>query len=272
MSTEVSLEQILDSAEDALNEGTPDVALELCAQVLDVDPSQAGAWYLKGEALRAIGALSASAEAYQKAALLRPSHAPSWTSWALSAYETLALNDAWRAINRALREDPNNPHSWWVRALLLEWKGDINGSRRAMAHAQWLDPANFPMPPQLDEGEIGQIVSDAISELHPTLIDFLTNVPIIVEDLPSEETLTAYDPPASPLDLLGYFSGASLQERSLEDPWSHLPPTIVLFRRNLERSCNNRTELIHQLRVTLYHEVGHFLGLNEDDLVKRGLD
>ena len=64
----------------------------------------------------------------------------------------------------------------------------------------------------------------------------------------------------------------SLQERSLENPWSNLPGAIVLFRRNLSRYARNREELLDELRVTIFHEVGHFLGLDEEDLEKRGLD
>ena len=30
--------------------------------------------------------------------------------------------------------------------------------------------------------------------------------------------------------------------------------------------------LLDELRITLYHEVGHFLGLDEKDLEERGLD
>jgi predicted Zn-dependent protease with MMP-like domain len=267
-----SLEHILDNAEEALSKGTPDVALELCEQVLSLRSEHAGAWYIKGEALRAVGALVDSADAYRRAALNRPDHAASWASLALASYEILEIDEAWRAVNRALRENNEHPHGWWVRSLLLEWKGDTSGAQRALAHAQWLDPAHFPAPPRLSDSEIDEIITECIGALHPTLQEFLANVPIILEEIPSEDSLSAYDPPASPLDLLGYFSGLSLMERSLEDPWSSLPPTIVLFRRNLERSCADRTELIHQLRITLYHEVGHFLGLSEADLAERGLD
>jgi predicted Zn-dependent protease with MMP-like domain len=272
MKAQDSLEQILDNAEDALSKGNAEVALELCEQVLEIQSEHAGAWYTKGEALRALNALEDSADAYRRAALIRPDHSASWASLALASFEILDMDEAWRAINRALREDENNPHCWWVRSLLLEWRGDQSGARRATVHAEWLDPVNFPLPPRLGDAEVDQIVSEAIAELHPTLQDFLSNVPIILEEIPSQETLLSYDPPASPLDLLGYFSGLSLMERSLEDPWSNLPPTIVLFRRNLERTSLDRAELIHQLRVTLYHEVGHFLGLSEEDLEARGLD
>ena len=87
---------------------------------------------------------------------------------------------------------------------------------------------------------------------------------------PLLEVLLQYHPPASPLELLGTFSGTSILEKSTHEPWSQLPATIVLYRRNLSRMSTSKEELTTQLRITLLHEVGHFLGLDEDDLEARG--
>jgi predicted Zn-dependent protease with MMP-like domain len=58
----------------------------------------------------------------------------------------------------------------------------------------------------------------------------------------------------------------------MDNPWSNLPPTITLFRNNLERMAADREQIIEELRITLFHEIGHFLGLDEEDLAERGLD
>ena len=39
-----------------------------------------------------------------------------------------------------------------------------------------------------------------------------------------------------------------------------------------ERFAHSREDLIEQIGVTLLHEVGHLLGLDEDELYARGLD
>jgi predicted Zn-dependent protease with MMP-like domain len=52
----------------------------------------------------------------------------------------------------------------------------------------------------------------------------------------------------------------------------HLTAEIVLFQKNLERFARTREELVEQIGVTVAHEVGHLLGLDEDDLFERGLD
>jgi predicted Zn-dependent protease with MMP-like domain len=46
---------------------------------------------------------------------------------------------------------------------------------------------------------------------------------------------------------------------------------VILFKKNLEKVCQDRSDLIDQIQITLRHEVGHHLGLSEDDLERLGL-
>jgi predicted Zn-dependent protease with MMP-like domain len=46
----------------------------------------------------------------------------------------------------------------------------------------------------------------------------------------------------------------------------------VLYQKNLERLVRSREELVREIGVTLVHEVGHFLGLDEEELWERGLE
>jgi predicted Zn-dependent protease with MMP-like domain len=263
---------LLDEAETALDQGDPQRALTLCDGLLRSAPQHAGALFVRGDALRAMARLEEAAVAYRAAAVAEPEHASSWASLALTVFELLRFDEAQRASARALRADPASAEAWWVRALLAEWRGDMRARERALAHARWLDPGQYPIPVELSAEEIEDVVSTAVEELHPDIQEYLANVAILLEDMPSESILRSFDPPASPLDLLGFFGGHPVGERGGDDPWSQLPPTIYLFRRNLERHAVDRDNLIEELRITVFHEVGHFLGLDEDDLGARGLD
>jgi predicted Zn-dependent protease with MMP-like domain len=97
----------------------------------------------------------------------------------------------------------------------------------------------------------------------------LEELPVIVEGLPTREVLASEQPPLSP-DLLGLFVGRHLLERSHGD-LPGAPGAIFLFRRNLLRVCGDREELENEIRTTVQHEVGHLLGLDEDDLEQWGL-
>ncbi len=272
MTSPKQAESLLDQAESALDLGDPESALGLCAQALSLVPDHPGAHFVRGDALRVLGDLEQAVDAYRRAALGRPDHASSWASLALTSFEMLDTAEARRASDRAIREDPSNPEGWWVRSLILEWSNRPHGARRCALHAAWLDHIGFPLPPTLDDDDIEALVEEALQLVHPTLQAYLANVVIVLDDVPDDEVLRSYDPPASPLGLLGYFSGHSLMERSTEDPWSMMPSTIVLYRKNLERHARDRDELIEQLQLTLFHEMGHFLGLDEEDLEARGLD
>jgi predicted Zn-dependent protease with MMP-like domain len=46
---------------------------------------------------------------------------------------------------------------------------------------------------------------------------------------------------------------------------------IFLFKRNLEKVAQSRPELVEQIQVTVKHEVGHYLGLDEDEIDRLGL-
>ena len=46
---------------------------------------------------------------------------------------------------------------------------------------------------------------------------------------------------------------------------------VILFKRNLERMCRNEGELIEQIQITVKHEIGHYLGMDEDEVERLGL-
>ena len=46
---------------------------------------------------------------------------------------------------------------------------------------------------------------------------------------------------------------------------------VILFKRNLEKICRDGEELIEQIQITVRHEIGHHLGLSEEDLERLGL-
>ena len=81
--------------------------------------------------------------------------------------------------------------------------------------------------------------------------------------------LTAEQPPLTP-DLLGLFVGRHIfAEGATAVPSA--PGAIYLFRRNLLRACNDVDELAQEIAITVRHEVGHLMGLDEDELEDWGL-
>ncbi len=72
-------------------------------------------------------------------------------------------------------------------------------------------------------------------------------------------------------DTLGLFVGADLAfERGSASP---LPPQIILFLQNIWDEVEGDELLFREeVRTTFLHELGHYLGLDEEDLFDRGLE
>ena len=96
-------------------------------------------------------------------------------------------------------------------------------------------------------------------------------MPVVVLDLPPENILTAQAPPLDP-ELLGLFVGTALPDRSFGTGGIDTPPQIILFKRNLERFARDDRELTDEIARTLHHELAHYLGFAEEDMVDLDLD
>ena len=119
-----------------------------------------------------------------------------------------------------------------------------------------------------DEELIG-IAEELIEELPVDLRQALENVSILIQDLPTRRQKDRVRIPAGNL-LLGLYEGTPLSQQSVFHP-TVFPATIYLFRENIERVRGSLAEVKAELRRTLFHEIGHHLGFNEDDLRRRGL-
>ena len=93
-------------------------------------------------------------------------------------------------------------------------------------------------------------------------------VPVVMLPRPTKAMVS--DDGVDP-DLLGLFVGPNCAEGvESGDP---LPPEILLFLENLWDYADGDEELFREeVRVTYYHELGHYLGLEEGDLEDRGLE
>jgi predicted Zn-dependent protease with MMP-like domain len=188
---------------------------------------------------------------------------------AAAHFELVELSLARDDAERALAVNPDAAETHALLARTLEMLGD---AERADAHtrlAHEIDPERFPLPLEVGDAEFDALVESSLLELPPEVRKHLEELPVVVEALPAPEVLTAESPPISP-DVLGLFVGRHLLSRTHSD-LPGTPGAIYLFRRNLLRACADREELTREVRITVQHEVGHLLGLDEDDLERWGL-
>lgn len=128
------------------------------------------------------------------------------------------------------------------------------------------------------------MVEEAIAALPNGVRALLDEVPVIVEDEPSDEVLESFGMTRDEADeLCGLHTGTAFTERSVEAS-GDLPSEIMLYRAGIVAeaggwdvttdesgaSVGGADSVREQIRITLLHEIGHQFGLDEDDLDRLG--
>jgi predicted Zn-dependent protease with MMP-like domain len=179
-----------------------------------------------------------------------------------------SFQDARRPLERAVAMEPESGHAVYHLGLTLERVAEgREESERCFERADALDPEHYPMPIQIDEARFERAAEEALRNLPRSIRDYVEGVPVLVEEFPSTELVSNEN--VSP-QILGIFIGVPRTEASVSQPHTDLD-RVILFKRNLERMCRNEGELIEQIQITVKHEIGHYLGLSEDDLERLGL-
>ena len=118
--------------------------------------------------------------------------------------------------------------------------------------------------------EFEGLVQQAYWELPDNFRASLENVDILVEDFPGPEASDAED--LSDHDhgdnLLGLYVGVPLIDRYAADPM--MPDRIYIYRLPILDICDTHQDVVREVRTTLLHEIGHYLGLSEHDLDRLG--
>jgi len=167
---------------------------------------------------------------------------PSYNGYALGGAKSTFAQSADQAASRqVIRSDYPSPFDGSFPNLVV----DVN---------------SVTIRDEMERSKFEALVEQAVKRLPRAFREKLTNVAIIVEDLPPAEAQTEGL-------LLGLFHGIPRTEKSVF--FSSPPDRIFLYQRNIEAICASEAEVRRQIRATLLHEVGHYFGLSEDEL--RGL-
>jgi predicted Zn-dependent protease with MMP-like domain len=115
--------------------------------------------------------------------------------------------------------------------------------------------------------EFEALVEEALAQLPEEFAEALDNVAVMVEEEPADEDLegVGIDPQDPERDeLFGLYQGTPLTER--DSFYSALPDRVLVYRGPILRACSTRREVIREVRETVQHELGHYFGMEEDEL------
>lgn len=176
--------------------------------------------------------------------------------------------EAWLAEALSwIADEPDSADAHYEAALAYEALERESDRRREMLSVLSLDARSEPqLPPSYDD-VIYDEVEQTLGELPPHLAERLGPVTVLVEPRPSRALVES----GVDARLLGLFEGATSEE--LSGAQAPLTTTrILIFSHNLRAAFDDAEQLRAEVRVTVLHEIGHFFGLDEDDMERLGLD
>jgi len=121
---------------------------------------------------------------------------------------------------------------------------------------------------KLSQADFAKLVEQAMAGIPERFAEYLGELVVDIEPMPGRRDCqeAGID---DPQNLLGLYVGIPLTERGTEiHPM--LPDRIVIYQRNIERTCRTKEEIVNEVRATVLHEIGHYFGLDEDELEDLG--
>lgn len=111
-----------------------------------------------------------------------------------------------------------------------------------------------------------ELVEEAIDTIPAKFAREVKNLAIVIEDEPSAQLLEELEMDPDEDTLLGLYQGTPLPERFQYG--NTLPDRITLFQRSIEDDCNgDEDEIVIAIGETLIHELGHYFGMSEEQIM-----
>lgn len=181
------------------------------------------------------------------------------------------LDEAVERTQAVIDEDSANADAHHFLGCLFE---ELDAHEKAREHflrtleldrLAWEERPSRQRQELLDE--IGRHVRATVEGLPDEFREGMTAVPILIEPLPENDLVEEGFDPRS----LGVFEGPDHALRTSHDVQA-TTTRIILFAENLVSEFPEPEDFVEQIRITVLHEIGHYFGLDEDDMVRLGLN
>jgi predicted Zn-dependent protease with MMP-like domain len=119
----------------------------------------------------------------------------------------------------------------------------------------------------MDREKFEEIAERAFEALPKNFRERIENVEIVVQDEPSSDPkLRRFNVRRDEM-LLGLYQGVPLTHRGTWYGMTPvLPDRITLFQKNIEAVCRTEVEIEEKIYEVLFHEIGHYFGMNEEEI------
>ncbi|HET9844706.1 MAG TPA: metallopeptidase family protein [Nitrospira sp.] len=109
------------------------------------------------------------------------------------------------------------------------------------------------------------LVQQALAELPAPYARLAQEVSVVVEEEPPLDILEDLELDSAD-DLLGLYQGLPMAAESFFQTGGQQPPRIAIYRGPILRVCETAEDVRREIRDTVVHELGHHVGLGDDDM------
>ena len=122
---------------------------------------------------------------------------------------------------------------------------------------------------KLTRRQFETLVDRALARLPRRFREKLDNIAVVVEDWADDETLAEMEiePPET---LYGLYRGTDLTRRDAFYS-GVLPDVITIYQGPIQEDCDTVEEMEALVVDTVVHEIGHYFGLDDDQLDELGI-
>jgi len=239
-SSELPVDEVLDRVDWLLEEGEPEEARRLCRRAIRQHARDERIWIAYGDALSETGRFRYALKAYERGSELAPDWALARARRAEALLEVGRVSDAEESVSVALELDRDDGHASFVRAMVYEFLGRDDLADFWYRRAARLDPENYFRPHHTTWDLFSAAAGEAVSMLPFQAAEALSGRELRVRELPSrtsrgvESILRMCETVLSAVDVGG--------------------PRIYLYKRNIERVCRDRHDMVEQIYLTLLNE------------------
>jgi predicted Zn-dependent protease with MMP-like domain len=117
--------------------------------------------------------------------------------------------------------------------------------------------------------EFERIVEEAVKSLPEAFRERIENVVIRVAESPNRRQSRSQEPKGHETSLYGLYEGVPRTERRVDDSFQQ-PDRITIFKRAIERDHKSRAAMVKCIQETVLHELGHYFGLDDNQLDELG--
>ena len=122
----------------------------------------------------------------------------------------------------------------------------------------------------LKREQFERVVDQAMQDLPREFRQHIRNLSVRVQDQPTMEQLERWGLEED-VELLGFYEGIPLTGRGIHYGLV-TPDVIYIFQEPIEAMCANEREIASQVNKTVWHEVAHYFGIDEERLNGTNVD